>query len=680
MSKAEAKKILKSFKESDQKKIKSAKKLVSVSASVAVKKLKDPSAVEFAEIIAGMKKNGEDMLRIAGVLEEMKQIGAKMPDRWWTGLVMAVDQLLHTQRLDRLPSGVNVGVGFDTQLEVTQKLLINAHSKEPTLFRHGMNFAAVHHIDEIGQTEIGVLNKDQFQTAVQQCVRFYDVTGDGDDFATHAPPEAIKHLFNTNIRDLPYLASLIRVPIYGADKTLINKRGYNANGWVYYQPPNDLNIRALPDRVGRGALSKARRLIVEELMGDFPFDGWTRAEIVSAACYGSTTNPPPPSLLNAIGFLLEQFARPMIDGPLPVSLFHKPSPRTGATMLVNAVQLVVSGVSGTQTLPDSEEERDKRATAILMSGTAINLFDNVSGEISGGTLAKFWTDRVYVGRTLGKSEMRALPVTCSHALTGNNPSFSRELSERIGRIRLDARCADPGARNGFRHPELLAWVSENRGELVWAALVLIQNWIEKGCPEPVTPTSWRGGPDVASIPDAIHWGGYEAYVKVIGGIIGAAARNWTTWQANRKTEVVESGEDDAIQEVLSAWWSEASDVRGNSLDEKHGMYVRDIGDSPNTKPGLLSVVQAYNIYLPIKRIDRDDPTSYDPAAFGKWLAGYKDRIFKLDDEVGIEVELSRADARTRHGYKWSMQQVNAVAPDSENKVSADVIDIEAKRA
>lgn len=681
MSRPEAMKILSGLSETQRKRIKAAKKLNSVAAYVAVDKLRNPSTVELAEIISGMKRNGEDPLHIADVVDKMKKNGPKMGDRWWTGLGMVVDQLLRELRLENLPSGVNVGrgTGFDVQIETVTKLLVNAHTKDPSLFRHGMNFACVRHVGEIGQTEISVLNRDQFQTEVQQRIRFYDVTEDGGDVATHAPPELVKHMYNSEIRELPYLASVIRTPVFGADKNLIDARGYHANGWVYYQPPDNLSIPALPDKVSPRFLSRARRIIVGELMGDFPFDGWNREQIETAALRNDAENPPPPSLLNAIGFLLEQFARPMIDGPLPVSLFHKPSPRTGATMLVNAIQTIVSGIAGTQTLPEGEEERDKRATAVLLSGTAINLFDNVSGEVSGGTLAKFWTDRVYIGRTLGKSEMRALPVTCSHALTGNNPTFSRELSERIGRVRLDARCADPGARNGFRHPELLAWVSDNRGDLIWAALVLIQNWIEKGCPEPVTPTTWRGGPDAASIPEAIHWGGYEAYVKVIGGIIGAAAGNWTTWQANRKTEVVESGEDDAIRDFLSAWWDHACGPHDNLPNGQNGMYVRDLGDGPNARLGLLSVVQSRNIYLPIKRIDRDDPTSYDPTAFGKWLAGYKDRIIKIDDEAGIEVELTRSSVRSNRGYEWSIQRVSDPA-EQPKQSPANVVAIGSKVA
>jgi hypothetical protein len=60
--------------------------------------------------------------------------------------------------------------------------------------------------------------------------------------------------------------------------------------------------------------------------------------------------------------------------------------------------------------------------------------------------------------------------------------MSRELIRRTIWCRLDAQVDAPWKRTGFRHANLLGWAKANRGELVWAALVLCQAWIAAGRP------------------------------------------------------------------------------------------------------------------------------------------------------------------------------------------------------
>jgi putative DNA primase/helicase len=65
----------------------------------------------------------------------------------------------------------------------------------------------------------------------------------------------------------------------------------------------------------------------------------------------------------------------------------------------------------------------------------------------------------------------------------------------------------PWLRTEFQHTDLLAWVADNRGKLVWACLVLIKNWLAKDRPPPegLRPL-----------------GSYEQWSTVIGGILSAA--------------------------------------------------------------------------------------------------------------------------------------------------------------
>ena len=77
------------------------------------------------------------------------------------------------------------------------------------------------------------------------------------------------------------------------------------------------------------------------------------------------------------------------------------------------------------------------------------------------------------------------PVRSKYEINGVNLRFSEEIARRAIMIRLDTETAKPTEGRVFKHngeEALRAYIRENRGELVWACLVLIQNWIAKGRP------------------------------------------------------------------------------------------------------------------------------------------------------------------------------------------------------
>jgi hypothetical protein len=72
-------------------------------------------------------------------------------------------------------------------------------------------------------------------------------------------------------------------------------------------------------------------------------------------------------------------------------------------------------------------------------------------------------------------------------------------------IRLDAGVERPWERDGFKHPELIKWATENRVDLIWAALTLVQAWVAAGRPS-----------------GSATLGSYESWSGVMGGILGVA--------------------------------------------------------------------------------------------------------------------------------------------------------------
>jgi hypothetical protein len=79
------------------------------------------------------------------------------------------------------------------------------------------------------------------------------------------------------------------------------------------------------------------------------------------------------------------------------------------------------------------------------------------------------------------------------------------MARRCVRIRIDTGREQPWLRDPseFKQQDLLEWVKMNRGQLIWAGLVLVQNWIANGRPMPVNK----------------NMGMFEQWSQVMGGIL-----------------------------------------------------------------------------------------------------------------------------------------------------------------
>jgi hypothetical protein len=145
-----------------------------------------------------------------------------------------------------------------------------------------------------------------------------------------------------------------------------------------------------------------------------------------------------------------------------------------------------------------------------MGGSAIAIIDNVTGEepIESPSLAAVLTTNTWEDRILGRSEMVRLPARTTWIMTGNNIRVAVDLSRRSVWCHMNARVARPWTREGFRHPDLLAWVREHRGELLAAVFTVARAWISAG----------RVSPD-SRVP---RLGSFESWRDVIGGMLEVA--------------------------------------------------------------------------------------------------------------------------------------------------------------
>ena len=342
--------------------------------------------------------------------------------------------------------------------------LLFASNAPPWLYRCGGGPSWVERDDD-GRPVPRPMTEDRLRHVLAQLVNWRKRAPNGDLVPAYPPPVLLKNLLATPDPALPVLAGIVTAPVFGSDGTLITEPGYHPAARLLYEPAPELRAAAGPGATRRPQqIAAARSLLLDDLLGDFPFVGDAERA-------------------HALALLLLPFVRPMIAGPTPLHMVEKPAPGTGATLMVDAISIIATGTSASVMVEGrDEDEWRKRLTAKLREIPSILLIDNLRRQLDASSVAAALTAPYWEDRVLGKSEMVRFPIRCVWIATGNNPQFSNEIARRMVRIRLDPHEDQPWLREGFRHPNLLAWVWQNRARLVAACLTLGRAWIAAGMP------------------------------------------------------------------------------------------------------------------------------------------------------------------------------------------------------
>jgi hypothetical protein len=410
--------------------------------------------------------------------------------------------------------------------------LLLASNRTPWLFRYASVPTWVVPDDE-GRPVATALTDERLRHMLARLADWRRADRQDKLIAAHPPTPLVKSILATPDPRLPVLVGIVNTPVFGRNGRLLTTPGYHPDARLLYSPALGFELTAIAQRPSQVLVAAARSLICDDLLGDFPF--------VSAS-----------ENAHAVALLLLGFLRTMIDGPTPLHLIEKPTPGTGATLMVDAIATILTGAGASvMTEGRDDEEWRKRVTAKLRQIPSIVLIDNLrhkldSSAVAAALTAPFWEDRI-----LGVSEMIRLPIRCAWIATGNNPEFSNEMARRIVRIRLDAHVERPWQRAGFRHPDLMIWVRANRGRLVAACLTLCQGWIAAGRP--------RGTRTIGS---------YESWAEVLGGVLDVAGIEGLLGNLDEMLEASD-GEGAVWRSFVSAWWDRfgTAEVGTNDLYE-----------------------------------------------------------------------------------------------------------------
>ena len=390
-------------------------------------------------------------------------------------------------------------------------------ANEPAhLFRYGGLQIRIEHDDE-GHPITRPLTVDRMRHHLARAARWL-----GSDGLVNPPLSVAKDLLADPAPPLPILGRIVTAPVFTAAGVIHQQPGYDAASRLYLEDAG-VKVPDVPSQPGSEAVARARDLITE-LLGDFPFTG--DAE-----------------LAHAVALLLLPFVRDLIDGATPAHLIEKPSPGTGASLLVDVLLWPALG----QTVPMMTEARDedewrKRVTSTLMTNPVAVVIDNALRRVDSAALSSAITSSMWQDRCLGRSEMVRLPVRCAWVITGNNVAVSHEIARRTIRMRLDAKVDRPWLREGFRHANLRQWTAGHRGDLIWAALTLGRAWLAAGRPE-----------------GNVTLGMFESWTKVIGGILQVAG--FPGFLENRDEFYDASDAEGAtVRQFIAAWWDEHTDT------------------------------------------------------------------------------------------------------------------------
>lgn len=193
-----------------------------------------------------------------------------------------------------------------------------------------------------------------------------------------------------------------------------------------------------------------------------------------------------------------------------------------------------------------------------------------------------WSSRLLGGNDLIECEFR--PIWTA---TANNPVLTEELIRRTVRIRLDAETDRPGQRTGFRHPNLRAWATAQRGALIAAALTLVRAWVVAGRPV---------GTQVM--------GSFESYAEILGGILAAVAVPAFLGNLDELYEVADA-EGAQWGRLVELWAEKYGYATPVGVGDLYTLAVQidgfDLGQSGNersqkTKFGMLLAKQRDKIY------------------------------------------------------------------------------------
>ena len=248
--------------------------------------------------------------------------------------------------------------------EVLASLAAHEHAR-PSLFVRSARIVRIT-VDEKDRPLIAPVGDAELRGLLTRCANYYRVREKEEKLSfvsMHPPREVVRDILSLNPAQWPFrpLIPLIEAPTMRPDGTVIDTPGYDRATRLYYHPAKHMNRCRVPEHPTSQDVAQALARLWESF-GEFPY-----------AASGDRAN--------TLAALLTPLMRPAIPRHIPLAVITAPKQGSGKGLLIDGISTIATGRTATiQTAPSSEEEWDKRITALLLEGHTLITIDNVVGQ------------------------------------------------------------------------------------------------------------------------------------------------------------------------------------------------------------------------------------------------------------------------------------------------------------
>ena len=431
-------------------------------------------------------------------------------------------------------------------LRLTGQAAINAlraKNKPPYLF---LQYGSVVRFRE---TETGIPLIEQVGDAIMtaRLADICDFTSDTNDGVRyHNPPrEVVRYVLSSDSLPFPKLVGVTESPLLRPDGTILQKPGYDLDTGYLYKPSEGFEMPEVPLNPTKEQVEDAVDL-VKEVFCDFPFvDEASRA--------------------NTIALMLTPLLKTIIP-KIPLAMIDATKWGTGKSLLAEVCATISAGAYSLTTAPLDAEEWRKKITSLLADGKPYIILDNLKRVLESESLAALLTSTTWTDRVLGNSQTTSITNNAVWVVTGNNVQTNGEIARRSYLVQIDAQTSAPHERDvsKFRHPDLMQWVTCNRGPILAALFTIIRAWISASRPLFDTP----------------KMGSFETWVKTIGSILTFV--EIAEFLGNRDVLMSDADAESVQWEAFLARWVE--------LYEHYPKTVAQIKDALTSSDGFEGVL------------------------------------------------------------------------------------------
>jgi hypothetical protein len=368
------------------------------------------------------------------------------------------------------------------------------------------------------------------------------------------------------------LERISHAPFVRPDGTIVTEPGYDQQTRTLLVPDPVFDGLKVPEDPSAEEITAARRLLLEEWLGDFPFDSDT-------------------DRANVLALLITPAIRGMVP-KVPLAVVDGLQMGVGKNLLADSVLTVYTGQAAQPMNWVSEpDELRKQITAAFRTGAEFFVFDEAH-TLEGAPLAQALTAETWQDRILGVSTMAEFPNRVTWMSLGNQVVVKGDITRRVYRIALRPRYANPQDRKSesFRHPgtsglDLGSWTRKHRAELMTAILTLVRAWFAVGSPRPA-----RG----------VSFGSFEAWERIAGGIVETAGLdgflgNLKVWRSESDFETQYwEGHLGWLRDQFGATPFKTAQVREKALSDPAGYLAPPKLDDPTDKAYGKSLGEGYS--------------------------------------------------------------------------------------